>query len=216
MVETCFSQNDNEIQVWQMTNGKITQMKIQGGIFIVKPDATVNPIKAAKDFLATFDIGRTTIVRKAMGNGVTNTSVPSTTEQQVVPKRKRMHETGEIVGKINNLPIIKEKIIGFYRKYPDQFTTKNMAGYFFDEYKYNVMPGTHVPTDSTIMNKQRATLKFLVNKGYVKQIEGKGNYKRKYEWKEVPYGAEPAAQADVSSKYLMDLRKRELISLREG
>ena len=210
MVE-CLTQDDSEIQVWQMVNGKITQMKIQGGIFIVKPDTNVNPIKAAKDFLAAFDIGRTTVVRKA-----TTPSTSSAEQPMVTTRNKRLRETGEVVGKINNLPIIKEKITGFYRKYPDQFTTKNMAGYFFDEYKYNVTPGTQVPTDSTIMNKQRATLKFLVNKGYVKQIEGKGNYRRKYEWKEVPYGAEPAAQADVSPKYLMDLRKRELMDMRQG
>ena len=211
MVETCLTQND-DVMPWQMINGKITQVKIQGSIFIVNEDTKVDPILAARKFLEAFNISKTSVVRKA-----TTTSVPSTAEQQtVVTRKKRLHESGEVVGKVNNLPIIKEKITGFYRKYPDQFTTKNMAGYFFDEYKYNVEPGTTIPTDSTIMNKQRATLKFLVNKGYVKQIEGKGNYRRKYEWKEVPYGAEPAAQADVSPKYLMDLRKRELMDLRQG
>ena len=211
----CLEQ-DNQIQVWQVQNGKITQMKIQGGLFLVKPDTKVDPIKAAKAFLEAFDIGRTTIVRKAMGDLKPTTTVPSTTKEQTTKRHKRIQEIGEVVGKVNNLPIIKEKIIGFFRKYPDQFTTDNMKNYWMDIYVYNIPTEQTKPTELTVLNKQRATLKWLVNKGYVKQIEGKGNYHRKYEWKERPWGAEPAAQADVNPKYLIDLQKRELMAYREG
>jgi len=215
MVDICLPQ-DGDVIPWVMINGKITQVKVQGSIFVVNEDATENPIKVAREFLKTFNISKTTVVRKAMGELKPTTTVPSTTKEQTTKRHKRIQETGEVVGKVNNLPIIKEKIIGFFRKYSDQFTTDNMKNYWMDIYIYNIPSEQTKPTELTVLNKQRATLKWLVNKGYVKQIEGKGNYHRKYEWKERPWGAEPAAQADVNPKYLIDLQKRELMAYREG
>lgn len=211
MTDICLPQ-DGDVIPWTMMQGKITQVKIQGTIFIVNEDVTENPIKVAKDFVKTFNIPKSTIINKT----IKTTTVPTKTDELKQKRNKRIKEIGEVVGKENNLPIIKEKIIGFFRKYPDQFTMDNMKNYWTDMYINNAKAGKPIPTELTVLNKQRATLKWLVNKGYVKQIEGRGNYKRKYEWKERPWDATPAAQADVNSKFLMDMRKRELIDMRQG
>lgn len=213
MVDICF-QKDGDVIPWQMTCGKITQVKIQGSIFIVNDDAVEDPIKVGIDFLKTFNIPKTAVARKVM-NGTKTTNVPST-EQEIVTKKKRARRTGEIVGKVNNLPILKEDIVGFYRIKPDVFSMEAMKDYFRNIYINNLPEDAPKPSENSVLNKQRATLKFMTQKGYVKQIEGKGNYHRKYEWKERPWGAEPAAQADVSPQYLMDLRKRELMTIRQS
>lgn len=216
MVE-CTTQEtqDTIIKPWNVVAGELTEVNIGGSIFAVRRGTKLNPIKAARDFIEAFDISRTTVLRKAGVGNVPNTEVPST-EQEIVTKKKRARRTGEIVGKANNLPIIKEDIVGFYRIKPDVFSMESMKDYFRNVYMNNLPEDAQKPSENSVLNKQRATLKFMVEKGYVKQIEGKGNYHRKYEWKERPWGVEPAAQADVSPQYLMDLRKRELMTIRQS
>jgi len=204
-----------DVQAWTMFNGKITQVNIQGSIFVVRDDADTDSVKIAKDFLKTFDISKTSVLRKAGVKPVSNI-VPEV-ETESTKKRTRIIETGERVGKINNIPIMKERLTGFYRRYPNTFTAKNMIDYFKKLYTPSDDPEAlvqkssgAVPEKSTILNKQRAHLKFLVNKGYVELISSKGNRDRVYKFREAPYGAEPAAQAEqLDVKYLIDLGNRQ-------
>jgi hypothetical protein len=48
--------NDIDIKLWQVLDGKITQVNIQGSIINVKEGATKDPMQVAKDFLETFNI----------------------------------------------------------------------------------------------------------------------------------------------------------------
>jgi hypothetical protein len=207
------------VKPWQMVEGKVTQIKIDKDVYVVNPTADVDPIEAAselvraneelnrakKAFSEAFNIPKTNVVRKA-----TTTTVPI--KQDETPDIRTI---GEMVGKENNLPIYKNTITGFYRIKPDEFTTESMKDYFRDIYINNLPEGAPSPKENSVLNKQRATLKFLRNNGYVRLIEGHGNYKQKYKWLRAPFGAIPAAQAEVSSEYFRDMQRRELMSFRQ-
>jgi len=194
-------QND-EIIVWQILAGKITELKIQGDIFAVRQDTTVDPVKAAKDFINAFDVKRTAMMRKVKCEPVLPSRIVKT-----INKKTITDEHGEQVGRINNIPIYKKYIEGMYRKYPESFSGRDIIAYLQSVYKGSA--------SATIANKQRAYIKFMQENGFIEQIEGKGSVSRKYKFICTPYDAVPIAVAEYDPKFMQDMKEKQLIAIRD-
>jgi len=194
--------NDNDVAIWQVMAGKITELKIHGDIFVVKQDTNVDPVKAAKDFINAFDIKRTAMVRKIK-------CIPEGKIAEQVRERKSNQPPTdvELVDRINNIPVYKEYVISFYKKYPDTFVSNDLK-----EHLTKIHKGS---TGATMINKTRTYIKYLLKTGFVEQIEGKGNYGRVYKFKEAPFGASLPAQPDYDSGYLRNMRQLELLTIRD-
>ena len=197
------AKQEPDIEIEQVLGGKITELKIQGSIFVVKPDTKVDPVKAAKDFISAFDIKRTAMIRKIKAE-----PEKPTISKQLKAVATRNAESGlETVGRENNIPIYKEYIIGLYRKHPTTFDGRNVIDYMSKMYKG--------AAGATLANKQRAYIKFMIHSGMIEQTGGHGKIGRIYKFREAPYGAELPAQAEYDTKFMDNMKQRELITIRD-
>lgn len=200
---------EQDIEVWQVLAGEITELKIQGSIFVVKPNTKVNPIKAAKDFLAAFDTKKTAIRQKLLNKPEAPAKEVKTftNKQQKAVATRQKHSDMEVVGKFNNIPVYKEYVMGFYRKYPNTFTGKDVVEYLGTVYDHSSV--------TTLTNKQRAYIKFMRENGYIEQIAGAGKTGRVYKFIEIPYGAVPPAQAEFDPEYMQSMKNMQLLTIRD-
>lgn len=204
-----FENQTEDIVIEQVLAGRITELKIQGAIFAVKPEANVDPIKAAKDFLNAFDIKKTAMLRKLKCEVPKPEHEPSMTfrnkQQKAVFTRQSQSEL-ESVGRINNIPIFKEYIVEFYKKYHDGFIGRDVIDFMATKFKSSA--------SATLANKQRAYIEFMRQNGWIDQVAGAGKVGRKYKFVEAPYGTE-IVKAEYDSTYMQGMKERQLIAIRD-
>lgn len=202
------NQEEEDFQLWQVVCGKPTQVLAQGKILVVKENLPKgwDPVKVAKDFAMTFDIGKSNLLRKAIESDkqpvikITN---------GVKIKKSRTMESGEAVGKQSNITIYKEKIVGFYRLNPGRFTAKDLTNYFMELYPEI--------SEGTALNKQRGYIQFMIDRGIIKQVEGNGNQGRVYNFTHPPYGAIPAVRTvEFDPKELQERKSLEILTARDS
>jgi hypothetical protein len=201
-----FQAQDEDIVIEQVLAGKITELKIQGAIFAVKPDAHVDPIKAARDFLNAFDIKKTAMLRKVKCEVPKPEPMIYRNKQQKAVMTKQSQAGLETVARVNNIPIFKEYIVEFYKKYPDTFTGKDVIDFMGTKFKSSAA--------TTLMNKQRAYIEFFRSNGWIEQIGGSGKVKRVYKFIEAPYGTE-VVKAEYDAGFMQDMKERQLIAIRD-
>lgn len=203
-----FDEQTEAIVIEQVLAGKITELKIQGAIFAVKPDANVDPIKAAKDFLNAFDLKKTAMLRKVKGD----VQKPKTESLEFKNKQEKARHTQklqaklEVVGRVNNIPIHKEYVTEFYRKYPETFIGKDLVNFMGTKF---VGAAT-----ATLYNKQRAYIEFFRTNGWIEQIAGSGKSGRKYKFIAAPYNTE-IIKPEFNVQELMQRRQLEMLTVRD-
>jgi len=202
-----FKEQTEDIIIEQVIAGRITELKIQGAIFAVKPDTNVDPIKAAEAFLNAFDIKKTAMLRKIKGD-VPKPTVGMTfrNKQEKAVATRRYQSALETVGRVNNIPIFKEYITDFYKKYHEEFTGRDVIDFMSTKFKNSA--------SATLANKQRAYIEFMRQNGWIDQIAGSGKIGRKYKFIEAPYGTE-IVKAEFDPEYMQGMKERQLIAIRD-
>jgi hypothetical protein len=208
------------VHVFAMSGGKITQVMMGpdnvNNLFAIKPGVTSDVVKIVAEFSKIIDLEGTRTIRKLLRDKPLGEAVLPTphvnrpiVEQPHTHKRTRLVETGTVVGTVNKIPITKERIIAFFKKYPRTYSADQMKSVWKAEYDSKGL------TDYSIFNKQRAYQKFLESKGYIKQIAGHGNYGKKFEWRDAPFGATVPEKVDVDAQYLMKIQHDEAKAFRD-
>lgn len=194
---------EHRVQPWQMIAGKLTEIKIDGEIFVVRRDAPpeMNPVEVARRFMRVFDTQRTTIKRKAMA------ASPKHAERSVAERSTTTAtDGGERVGNINGISIFKNDIISFHRKFPETFQTMDLTNHMHALY-----PTTAI---GTCTNKSRAYIKHMLRESIITRERGSKG-KRIYKFVNAPYGAASPVVAEFDQDYIKNMRLLEIKTMRE-
>jgi hypothetical protein len=180
---TCLKPN-NDVEIWQVVAGKITEVKIQNTVFIVKPNTNIDPVKAAQDFLNAFDTKKTAMMKKV--TAPYQNKVPVLKNDVDKPKYAKFPDMGEPLARVKHTSIYKTIIVDFFRKFPKEFSAKNFTQYLID--KYGVSKGTAI-------NYQFSYVTYMQDQKMIEQI-GKEGKAFKYRFITAPFGAVPPVQAE--------------------
>ena len=219
--------NKHEIEVWQILEGKVTQIRMNDRILTLNIDrpTTLDPVQVLNDFVQVYNLEKTTILRKE-----------KVEEPDVVVKQKPVQryileepaitphvEDADVATRVNNLPIHKSKIVDFYHLVAlDPPTTSEMVKWNVSandvifktndltNFLYSVYSNI---TKATAANRQHAYVKYMLEEGIIERVGGTINKSRIFKFTTPPFGATTVASFDQNE--LINRRHLELYTIRK-
>ena len=121
---------NGDIQIWNVVEGRVTELKIKNMVMRVsstKPD-DIDPVEVAKVFLETFDVSKRVRyilrVEDAPDTGSISRIYPST-------KKPVVEDDNDIIEKINGINILKSCLDVIYNRYMNSKFTRDDVAYTF-------------------------------------------------------------------------------------
>lgn len=211
---------DKQIKVWEMSAGKVTKLKFREEILCIREDlpeylTSDDLIKTAKNFFRLFDIRKSVILKKAIGKVEEEPNYFQTRNVTIVPNRTKIKphdEFGEdegLLGKLRGIPIYKNRIEGFYRRFPSTFSSGDLLDYF--NLVYDGIAKTTAENRSRAYSTFMMQEKFIVNDGRL----GQGHMIH-FRFIEAPFGVTPAAQSDFDPECAKMQMHSDLTAMRRS
>lgn len=233
--------DSDKVSIWQVMNGRITELLILGDIFVVRDDVPkdLDPVKAAIDFIRIFDVRRTALIRKLKPVPTPSTlpipepttkSITVSKEEKDFKPNKRNKSFEEYkknsyskskglalrnkmteIEKVGSIIIYEEIVSLIYKKTKDPFTMKDVINIILGVYTNN--------SEVSANNKTRSYIQWLIKEGFItSSIKSKGastGYRREFTFLKAPFNAERPMQADFNPEDMQKQKELELLTARQ-